>query len=169
MKYWKKNDSEGGPSCIVFMCLSVTDSSLPLWGHILCFVVTFICLRKPSWYFVSVISQNFKIGVADRVYGTSKSMKLATSSLQNRRFDSEVTHVYYVQYLRWLNPPYFSSIPSSVGLCLFLNSSLNSVQLFWLIFYNDRPFEPEITMRNSFDIRAYANFFKQRLRQRKMV
>ena len=96
-------------------------------------------------------------------------MKLATSSLQNRRFDSEVTHVYYIQYLRWLNRPYFSSIPSSLGLCLFLNSSLNSVQLFWLIFYNDRPFEPEITMRNSFDIRACANFFKQRLRQRKMV
>ena len=31
------------------------------------------------------------------------------------------------------------------------------------------PFEPEIIMRNSFDIRAYANFFKQRLWQKKMV
>ena len=27
-------------------------------------------------------------------------------------------------------------------------------------FYNDRSFEPEMKMRNSFDIRAYANFFQ---------
>ena len=78
--------------------------------------------------------------------GPAKSIKLATSSLQNRRFDSEVIYIPYI--LRWLNRPYFSSIPSSVGLCLFLNSPPNSVQLVWLIFNNDRPFEPEIIMRN---------------------
>ena len=41
----------------------------------------------------------FKICVAGRVYGTSKSMKSATSSLQSRRFDSEVTDVYILHLL----------------------------------------------------------------------
>ena len=35
-----------------------------------------------------------------------------------------------------------------MGLCLFLNSPSNSVQLVWLIFYKDQPFEPEIITRN---------------------
>ena len=41
----------------------------------------------------------FKLCVAGRVYGTSKSMKSATSSLQSRRFDSEVTDVYILHLL----------------------------------------------------------------------
>ena len=41
----------------------------------------------------------FKICVAGCVYGTSKSMKSATSSLQSRRFDSEVTDVYILHLL----------------------------------------------------------------------
>ena len=41
----------------------------------------------------------FKISVAGCVYGTSKSMKSATSSLQSRRFDSEVTDVYILHLL----------------------------------------------------------------------
>ena len=57
------------------------------------------------------------------------SLKKATSSLQNRRFDSEVT-VFYIPYILSLSKPTVLHInPFQCGSLLILNSPPDSVQL----------------------------------------
>ena len=81
-------------------------------------------------------------------------LKYAASRLQNRRFDSEVTHFYVPRILSLIKSTVLHINPfSNVGLCLFLNSPPNSEHLVCSIFYIDRPFELKI-MQNSLEICA---------------
>ena len=81
-----------------------------IWSNVCelwcCYV---ICWCKPFWYFVSVIAYFFLICFAGRVTGSPSisrdrhghqdlnlffSLKSARSSLENRRFHSQIMHVY---------------------------------------------------------------------------